>query len=172
MILVSHLFQSCVPFFCFVVSLFCWHNNKKSRMVRFVMDAEEFEELGKLIMWRHNKNVKSRMMIVRQFRAFFGTSPANVAIAWNRLAPFIQPEYHHTAQPRHLLWGLMFMKLYNSSSVLASFAGVSEKTFQEWQWQAVGWLADLEYYCVSTAINQAFCNLLCKLTFCFKDWSK
>ena len=117
--------------------------------MRLVVEPDVFEELGCQIIWRRNNKVKSRMMIIRRYRAFFGTSPENVATAWQHLAPFIEPEHQQTAHPKHVLWALMFLKLYNSTDVLASFAGVSEKTFQKWQWRAIGWLADLEFYLVS-----------------------
>ena len=50
------------------------------------------------------------------------------------------------AKPVHLLWALMFMKLYCSESVLAALAGgVHEQTFRKWSWYFVEEIANLQY---------------------------
>ena len=47
-------------------------------------------------------------------------------------------------QDVHLLWGLMFLKLYVSESVNCALAwGMDEKTFQKWIWMFVYAMSDL-----------------------------
>ena len=46
----------------------------------------------------------------------------------------------------HLLWALMFLKLYCSEAVLSSLAGgVHEQTFRKWSWYFVHEIANLQY---------------------------
>ena len=48
------------------------------------------------------------------------------------------------AKPSHLLWALMFLKLYAIEHVHASLAGCDDKTFRAWQWLCLRVLATLK----------------------------
>ena len=66
---------------------------------------------------------------------------------WNRLDPFatIKP-IHKGVKPVHLLWALLFMKVYAEESIHAGLVGgVDEKTFRKWVWifvQEISYLED------------------------------
>ena len=63
------------------------------------------------------------------------------------------------AQPYHLLWGLMFMKLYCAEAVNASMAGgVDVKTFRKWSWLFAEAIAVLHYSVVGV-----FLAIVCML---------
>lgn len=50
------------------------------------------------------------------------------------------------ARPEHLLWTLLFMKLYSAENVLAPMCGCDEKTFRKWvrlMMAAIGSLDDV-----------------------------
>ena len=68
----------------------------------------------------------------RRFRACFGASPLVCAIIWKGIAPVVSA--YDGYSPTHLLWALMFMKLYCLEPVNASIVGVDEKTFRKWSW--------------------------------------
>lgn len=65
------------------------------------------------------------------FRAFFGTTVQICAILWNELNDHsLLPT---RAQHKHLLWALMFLKIYGTEHVMVKLAGCkSEKTFRKW----------------------------------------
>ena len=75
---------------------------------------------------------------LRRFKAHFGVSPYIICCLWNRLvedegAP-LRYTGHVANSPRHLLWALLFLKLYSSESVLARICGTTEKTFRQRVW--------------------------------------
>ena len=66
------------------------------------------------------------------------------------------------ARPQHLLWALMFLKMYASTSVNASFARCDEKTFRKWCWKVIEALSSLALDHVSqTASVIYYCLLIC-----------
>jgi uncharacterized protein (DUF2336 family) len=46
--------------------------------------------------------------------------------------------------PRYLMWALLLLRTYNREEVLATMAGVDEKTFRKWAWKLVERLAQLQ----------------------------
>lgn len=79
----------------------------------------------------------------RRFRSFFGTSPIICSSLWGLLAGS-RPAY---SQPKHLLWALMFLRLYNTEHIHARLAGVDEKTFRKWSWAFVREIAKIQLVC-------------------------
>lgn len=83
-----------------------------------------------------------------RFRAVFGTSPSIVSVTWNLLVE--KGDLDRCAGPTHLLWALMFLKLYCSESVHCSMAATEfdkaphEETFRKWTWYFVTKIADLK----------------------------
>ena len=41
------------------------------------------------------------------------------------------------AHPKHLLWGLMWLKIYSTEAVMAGMAKCDEKMFEKWSWKFV-----------------------------------
>ncbi|GKZ00550.1 hypothetical protein MPSEU_001007400 [Mayamaea pseudoterrestris] len=79
----------------------------------------------------------------RRFRSTFGTTPAICSILWDKLDP--ERFIHKRAEPKHLLWGLMLMKLYLPERAIVSLAGgVDEKTFSKWSWLFIDQISFLE----------------------------
>lgn len=70
----------------------------------------------------------------REFRSLFGCSPEIVAEIWYRIAPRGgEISLKKGAEPRHLLWALLFMKVYANEDALCSMVGgVDNKTFYFW----------------------------------------
>jgi hypothetical protein len=81
------------------------------------------------------------------FTSYFGTTVEMVAIVWTKLGQFsCLPE---KANPKHLLWALLYLKNYSSEQVLKNLAGCkSEKTFRKWAETYVDALSKLTPYVV------------------------
>ena len=88
----------------------------------------------------------------RRFREFYGVSAITVLATWDRL----QEEDLTPAGGKfiHLLWTLLFFKLYGTETDLCAHAGgvyeaIDPKTFRRWTWPMAHALAELEYFVVS-----------------------
>ena len=85
----------------------------------------------------------------RRFRAMFGTGPHLCSLLWSKVVAMKMEHMPRSARPKHLLWSLMFLKLYDPVSVLATLADADDKTFREWSWyfvEAAGNLAFVATY--------------------------
>ena len=92
-----------------------------------------------------NRSLSSEEM--KQFKAFFGTTPFTCFIIWDLLNEYnLKPK---NGTPCHLLWAMMLMKLYNQESVMASLADTTVKTFRKWSWLFVSAIQKLQPYVVS-----------------------
>lgn len=87
---------------------------------------------------RHGEGILNRTIVIRndtfdrRWKAHFGTSPENCVTLWNMCRPY-------ETMPKgvmlcHLLWALLFLKLYNSEEKNAGDAGADEKTYRKWTW--------------------------------------
>ena len=85
--------------------------------------------------------------IDRQFRALFGASPATILDIWltSGLATT-------GVKPQHLMWAMMWAKVYATEPVLATLAGVTRKTFRKWVWEVVPGVAEVYPDVVSIVI--------------------
>ena len=92
-------------------------------------------------MMQHYENDASAIEVTR-FRSMFGTSPEICSLLWDCIDPL--NTMTNGVQDVHLLWGLMFLKLYVSESVNCALArGVDEKTFRKCSWMFVYAMSDL-----------------------------
>ena len=67
----------------------------------------------------------------RRFKSTFGTTPNIIYQIWHLIETLLVSE----SRPCHLLWALMFLKLYkNESASSGMVGGVSEKTFRHHVW--------------------------------------
>jgi hypothetical protein len=76
----------------------------------------------------HMATKKDKLVDERTFVAFYGTTPNIVLEVWEYCE---RPTGTH---PKHLLWALMYLKLYNSLDVMAVLCGTSKPTFNKWIW--------------------------------------
>jgi hypothetical protein len=107
---------------------------------RTKVPSEDFLQHGRIMMGRH-KNVATANEVTR-FHSMFGTSPEICSLLWDHVDPL--STMPNGVQDAHLLWGLMFLKLYAAESVHCALAGgVDEKTFRKWCWTFVYAIADL-----------------------------
>lgn len=77
----------------------------------------------------------------KTFRGFFGAPIAVIANIWNR----IEPNLEDAAKPKHLLWSLVFLKIYATEDVHCRIVGWPDRnTFRKWQWYFVEKIAELK----------------------------
>ena len=75
------------------------------------------------------------------FCSFFGAPSDVVADLWNQ----IQPADEASANPKHLLWALLFLKVWSSKEVHCCLVGwPSARTFRKWSWCFIGKTAELK----------------------------
>ena len=79
----------------------------------------------------------------RRFRSLFGVSPELCSVIWSRLGG----KQVKSGNPMHLLWALLFLKVYANEDVLSVIAGVSRKTYRKWVWVVVTLLSNLDEVC-------------------------
>ena len=99
--------------------------------------AELFAEEGAYIMKReYSSSVRWKSCFV----AHFGVSPRVCAILWMKTRHSV-PE---SSIPKHMLFGMLLLKVYCTESVLASLCNVSENTFRKWAWIHIKALATMD----------------------------
>ena len=83
----------------------------------------------------------------RKYREYFGCSIDTKVALWILLSKFTDIG---KAKVKHLLWTLLFMKVYTTESVLCGLVGhPSEKTFRKWTKLIIEQIASLEEFLVS-----------------------
>lgn len=96
----------------------------------------------------------SQVVEERRFRALFGATPEVCENLWS----WIGGDLPKRASPKHLLWALMFLKIYASEHVHRLIAGADEKTFRKWSWDFVHHIANLPV--VIYSLSAAHCPYL------------
>ena len=84
----------------------------------------------------------------RDFLSLFGITPTTCVDLWRRM--MIPAD--STVTPRHVLWGLLFLKVYASETVLCAIAKTTKKTFRYWIWMVIPRIAGLYPYLVSSPL--------------------
>ena len=69
----------------------------------------------------------------REFRSHFGCNSDVVSKIWKWVMSNKTCTLPSSCQPIHLLWALLFMRVYTSEETMGSMCGgVGEKTFRKW----------------------------------------
>ena len=115
--------------------------------------ANEFEAIGLLMMREGKSQCKSEKVRNRRFKAWFGTTPKYVELLWDNLILSGSLATLRRAEPKHLLWALLFLKQYSrEEDHAAQVGGVDEKTFRKWAWFYVHGIAELAPSLVCTVL--------------------
>ena len=84
----------------------------------------------------------------RRFREFFGISVVVAKSVWRRLSSISQIPFG--GEPKHMLWALLFMKVYPKEGVMCKLINVKDpKTFRGRVKDFIEAIADLESDVVS-----------------------
>ena len=99
-----------------------------------VVSKDEFEAIASFIL-RRDLSKCSRSVCNRRFRSIFGCSSKICSILWEFLAMHGSITTKKGSSPKHLLWALLFLKLYSTESTHAAMVGgIDEKTYRKWVW--------------------------------------
>ena len=100
-------------------------------------------------MWQRDPDVeRASSSEEKDFRSHFGCSPPVCATLWNHLkVTDLLPE---GGTQDHLLWSLMFLKVYGKQRQMCTLAGgVDHDTFRKWTWLFLDAIVQLEPLVVS-----------------------
>jgi hypothetical protein len=133
------------------------HDRNNIKMVMKKVNPEEFRSQARIMMQRHSDCSGAAAVESMRFRAMFGTRAEICSLLWDMIEPsdFTMGK---GAKSCHLLWALMFLKLYATEATLSALAGgVDEKTFRKWSGRFVSAIADLtpevvSKHCTSTDV--------------------
>ncbi len=102
--------------------------------------SDDFAVAGRA-MWNSSHRDKYRVYDDETFRSLFGCSTDICFLLWPHVAG------NETAgadvQPKHLLWALHFLKLYNPVRSNAAMIGCDAKTHTKWVWMVLTILANI-----------------------------
>ena len=95
---------------------------------------------------------KSKSTFIRRWMGKFGAMPIVCCVLWEKLNPYeTMPDGVHK---KHLLWGLYFLKVYDTEENSAENVGrVDEKTYRLWSFRFVKAISYLE----STVVRLLSC---------------
>lgn len=115
--------------FCFIKPSSLWSKLTDMDANAFVYMADEYFSLKRY----------SEDTVLRKYRAHFGITPKVTAILWG----LIQENLRNFFQPKHLLWGLFFLKNYWTENTNVSLWKCDEKTYRKWTWHVIYIISDL-----------------------------
>lgn len=127
----------------------------KKTKVNLNPTEDDFKTIAAAIMGQ--STLGSEKTFDRRFLEFFGISVAMCVVVWKMLD--INPEVYDEdkgAEPKHLLWALLFLKLYNKEGPNCKMVGpngiaVDPKTFRHWCWLFIEKVAILHTEVVSNS---------------------
>lgn len=87
------------------------------------------------------------MAAQESFCRTFGITPAACVVIWHR------SKRNPKMKPKHLLWGLLQMKLYSTEQILSNMAKTNRTTYQKWSMIAITMIARLAPQFVSNSFS-------------------
>lgn len=98
----------------------------------------QFLKLGNQI--SKTKNGQKESTKNRRFKSFFGVTPYVCSIVWTQIVGVAPIGF----EPKHLLWGMNFLKQYTTEHNRHSTLKADEKTIRKWTWIAVKLMSGLK----------------------------
>jgi hypothetical protein len=110
--------------------------------VKMPISKEALNQIAKqTLCWPNERKWDSKDSNNR-FRSCFGASIGVVLDIWNRVEPILD---QRGAEPKHLLWALVFLKVYSTEEIHCSIVGWPHcHTFRKWSWYFIQKIADLK----------------------------
>lgn len=90
---------------------------------------ESFKHVANEI-WGVDRTQRHSRIFESRFKGFFNYSAEQCAIAWNKMEE--QDLLPYYVLPMHILWTLMWLKLYMIEEVMCSMLKVRDKTFRKY----------------------------------------
>ena len=126
------------------------------------LTPHDFEELGERMTLTYGKGLQEKE---RTFCSFFGIDCRVVSDAWNIFFDIDNNSFFdkdriqmlRNLKPVHVLWTLLFLKVYATEQVLSKSCRCTAKTFGKWIWIIILEMTNIGYLVVSFYIN-IFCS--------------
>ena len=132
-------------------------DNRAKRQRETKPGEEDFVFKAKIIMDADPFKERAPREFDKAFRALFGCSNQTAFALWNDLEKYgLLPQGGRMV---HLLWALMFLKVYPSEETLKRLTGADSKTARKWINSFVAAISSLSVYKVSTYVRAA--NFFC-----------
>ena len=123
----------------------------KRRRIYISATVDDFERAGKEILRRDPECRTNTKTFHRRWMALFGVTPKTCAKVWSLLHVTEDDDSYRGAKHFHLLWALLFLRVYGSEEEAAVLCGgVDEGTYRYWSQLFVQRIADLILDVVST----------------------
>ena len=103
-----------------------------------IVSKDVFLKLGN--QYTESSMARSSKIALRRFKSFFGVPPFVCQIIWEKLETVLPVG----AEPKHLLWSLLFLKRYSDEHTRRSIVGSDEKTIRKWTWIFVELLSNMD----------------------------
>jgi hypothetical protein len=133
-------------------------NNEQQRVL--APTADDVLRCARQIWNRDVNTERSLQSEDRDFREFFGCGVLVFLSLWNLLDTTDSIPQKGTIE--HLLWTLMFLKVYAKQRTLSALAGgVDPETFRRWCWRFIEAIASLQPYVVSAQYSLDDCACCC-----------
>ena len=139
-------------FFQLTTLLLFWQSLSLSQTMN-LPSPTDYESLGRQLAG-YSRSASERIRLER-FNSFFGVNPIIVSVVWSMLID--NQMCSRSPNPVHLLWALLFLKLYDTTSNLAALARCDEKTFRKWSWFYIESIANLDSQVVSRCCFRLSC---------------
>ena len=105
------------------------------------LDEHDMAAVAREVLGLPHDHVYSYKREDEKFRSFFGAPIKVIAKVWN----MIQPLDDTYAAPKHLLWALVFLKVYSTTEVHCRIVGWPDpKTYRKWCWYMLEQVAELK----------------------------
>lgn len=105
--------------------------------------SDAFLQLGNI--YTKSSLTRSANIALRRFKSFFGVTPIVCSIIWEKLTD----ELPAGAEPKHLLWSLLFLKQYSNEHNRRSIVNADEKSIRKWTWIFVELLSNMNVVTLS-----------------------
>lgn len=95
-----------------------------------IWTRKAFLSLGLEISWRLRVEKPNLTAENGFFKTTYGVTPDVCAHTWEYMSRY--NTMPNNSRPKHLLWTLIFLNLYEPETFLAALFGPTEKTFRKW----------------------------------------
>jgi hypothetical protein len=111
-----------------------------TKINNMILTKDSVKELAReTLAWPESRQWSQKLADTK-CRGFFGAPTGVIADLWNRLSNDVEG-----GAPKHLLWGLLLIKVYSTEEVHCRIVGWPDpQTFRKWSWYFVEKIADLE----------------------------
>ena len=123
--------------------------------------ASDFKHIGMIMLGRNPATAHNGVDFQRSYREMFGCSPRVCVTLWRHADA---RRLYNGAHPQHVLWALLFLKIYATNIPLCAIAGCCRATFTLWIWRYIPSIARLRSRVVSLCCFLTAMTMHCPLT--------